>query len=335
MKLTTKVLLTAFMLTLMLAGPVAADDKVYTIKFQSFYSPWGQSIADEFVKIIEDDSKGRIKIQMFNVGEIAASPDVLKAIRSGVLDFCYAYSYNFPEMPMANIISGLPMSWMSSKEADEIFLKYGLEDLTKQAYAERGVVYLGTMWTASYLFLTKQPLNSLADLRKWKIRATGGSGQMLHKLGVSTVQLPNEDLYMALQTGQIDGILWGAPFEYMDGKFYEAAGWLCLTPVFDPSNCDAVFNTETWASLPPELQASVLKGVEFLRHAYYDRGNADNGKALSTVFKNKTTVLPAADIKEMSEAAQAVWEEEAAKSPEAAQGVEILRKALADFGRGQ
>ncbi len=243
MKLINKALLGAIISILMLVGPVAADDKVYTIKFQSFYSPWGQGIADEFVKIIEDDSQGRVKIQRFSVGEIAPSPDMLKAIRSGVLDFCYAYSYNFPEMPLANVISGLPMSWMSSKEADEIFLKYGLEDLTRQAYAEQDVVYLGTMWTASYLFLTKQSL--MADLRKWKIRAAGGSGQMLHKLGISTVQLPNEDLYVALQTGQIDGILWGAPFEYMDGKFYEAAGWLCLTPVFDPSNCGAVFNAKT------------------------------------------------------------------------------------------
>lgn len=156
---------------------------------------------------------------------------------------------------------------------------------------------------------------------------------MLQKLGVSAVQIPNEDLYVAMQTGQIDGILWGAPFEYMDGKFYEAAGWLCLTPVFDPSNCDAIFNRQTWESLPPELQASFMKGVEFLRHAYYDRGNADNEKALATVFKDKTTVLPAAAVREMSEAAQTVWEEEAAKSPAAAQAVDILRKAVADFGR--
>ena len=333
MRFISKGLLAALMLTFLAVGPVSADDKVYNIKFQSFYSPWGQGIADEFVKIIEDDSKGRIKIQMFNVGEIASSPDVLKAVQRGVLDFCYAYSYNFSEMPLANIISGLPMSWMTAEEADEILLKYGLEDLVKQAYAEQGVVYLGTMWTASYLFLTKEPLNSLDDLRKWKIRATGGSGKMLQKLGVSAVQLPNEDLYVALQTGQIDGILWGAPFEYMDGKFYEAAGWLCLTPVFDPSNCDAIFNPDTWKSLPPELQASFMKGVEFLRHAYYDRGNADNEKALSTVFKNKTTVLPEADIKEMFKAAQQVWNDEAAKSPEAAKAVEILRKAVADFGR--
>ncbi len=78
-----------------------------------------------------------------------------------------------------------------------------------------------------------------------------------------------------------------------------------------------------------------MKGVKFLRHAYYDRGNADNDKALSTVFKDKTTVLSKADIKEMSKAAQLVWEEEAAKSPEAARAVEILRKALAGFGRSQ
>lgn len=174
-RLFQQVLPVIVMLTLGFAGLASADDKVYTIKFQSFYSPWGQEIAEEFIRIIEDDSQGRLKIQMFNVGEIASSPDALKAVQRGVLDFTYAYSYNFPEMPLANIISGLPMSWMSAQEADDILLKYGLEDLVRQAYAEQDVVYLGTMWTASYLFLTKEPLTSLEDLRKWKIRATGGS----------------------------------------------------------------------------------------------------------------------------------------------------------------
>lgn len=333
MKRLLQAIFTTLMLSMFLMGPASADDKVYNIKFQSFYSPWGQAIAEEFVRIIEQDSKGRIKVQMFNVSEIASSPDVLKAIKSGVLDLAYGYSFYFTEMPMANIISGLPMSWMSVEEGDAILDKYGLRPLVEEAYAEQGVVYLGTMWTASYQFLTKSPMKSLADMRKMKIRAIGGSAQMLQKLGVNTVSLPSEDLYVALQTGQIDGILWGAPFEYMDGKYYEAAGYLCDTPVFDPSNCDALFNAKTWGNLPPELQASVRKGVEFLSHAYYERGMKDNDKALSTVFKDKHFALPEADIKEMTKAAQVVWDEEAAKSPACDKAVGIIRKAVADFGR--
>ncbi len=331
-----RLLKTAFivmMFSVFFVGPASADDKVYTIKFQSFYSPWGQGIAEEFAGIIEKESKGQIKVQMFNVGELASSPDVLKAVKSGVLDLAYGYSFYFTEMPMANIISGLPMSWMTVEEGDAIFFKYGLDKMAKEAYAEQGVTWLGTMWTASYQFLTKTPMKSLADLQKMKVRAIGGSAQVLQKLGVSTVALPSEDLYVALQTGQIDGILWGAPFEYMDGKFYEAAAYLCDTPMFDPSNCDALFNTKTWESLPAELQAAVMKGVEFLTHAYYERGSKDNEKALDTVFKDKHFALPDEDVKELTKAAQVVWDEEAAKSPACAKAVELIRKAVADFGR--
>ena len=106
-----RLLKTAFivmMFSVFFVGPASADDKVYTIKFQSFYSPWGQGIAEEFAGIIEKESKGQIKVQMFNVGELASSPDVLKAVKSGVLDLAYGYSFYFTEMPMANIISGRP-----------------------------------------------------------------------------------------------------------------------------------------------------------------------------------------------------------------------------------
>ncbi len=332
MKRLIQTILAALALCLLISAPVMADD-TYTIKFQCFYSPWGQAIPEEFARIIEEDSGGRIKVQLFNVGEIASSADVLKALQSGVLDLAYGYSVYFSEMPMANILSVLPMAWMSSEEGDLIYEKYGFADLAKQAYAEQGVTWLGLMWTASYQFLSKTPIASLDDMRKMKIRASGASAKMLQKLGVNTVFLPSEDLYLALQTGQVDAILWGAPFEYMEGKFYEAAGYICNTPVFDPSVCDALMNSKTWEKLPEDLQASVLKGVEFLSHTYYDRGMADNEEALSTVFKDKDTTLSDADIAEMTKAAMEVWEEEAAKGPLNAKAVEVLRQAAKDFGR--
>lgn len=188
------------------------------------------------------------------------------------------------------------------------------------------------MWAIPHQILTKEPVNNLDDLRKMKIRAIGGSAKMLRALGVNTVNMPPEDLYLAMSTGQIDGVLYGAAYEYKLNKYYEVAPYLLETPITNPLVDHMVMNLKLWESMPPDLQKIIKMATDKMRWHHYLMVVSNYAKIKDETFKGVTT-LSDADQKVLTEAAKAVWDEEAARSPENAAAVKIIENAARMAGR--
>ncbi len=98
-----------------------------------------------------------------------------------------------------------------------------LDPIIAEAYEEKGVVLIGRGYGSDYELLTKEPVKSLEDLKKMKIRSTGQMARLLKEFDVPTVFLPAEELYVGLSTGVIDGVLYGGPLEYEQLKLNEVA----------------------------------------------------------------------------------------------------------------
>ena len=182
-------ILTALVLCLVIGAPVLAAPE-YDLKLQTYYSTTNADHVRNFAKEVEQKSNGRIHITVFTGGELVSSPNVVKAINGGMLDMGVTSGSHFTELKMSNIEAGMPMAWLSTDEATQIFDKDGLLELVAADYAKHGVKYINVLWNAQYTILSKQPINSLADLRKLKIRAISGSAKMLQDLGVATVSMP-------------------------------------------------------------------------------------------------------------------------------------------------
>ena len=325
-------ILTALVLCLVFGVPVFAAPE-YNLKLQTYYSPTNADHVRNFAKEVEEYSKGRIHITVFTGGELVSSPNIIKAINGGMVDMGVTSGGFFTELSMGNIEAGMPMSWLSTDEATQIFDKDGLLDLVAADYAKHGVKYLNVLWNAQYTILSKQPINSLADLRKMKIRAISGSAKMLQDLGVGTVNMPPEDIYLALSTNQIQAVLYGAPFEYAINKYYEVAPYILLTPIMNPITDGVLINMKLWNGMDKECQDAVMKAAHNLRYAYYNYGLEKDKEALDTIFKGKQTTLSEADIATITKAALKVWDEEAKTSPEAAKGIEIIKENARRLGR--
>ncbi len=307
----------------------------YDLKLQTYYSTTNADHIRNFAKEVGEKSKGRIKITVYSGGELVSTPNVIKAVRGGMIDMGVTSGGQFTELTMGNIEGGLPMAWLSTAEADQLFDKDGLLALVAADYAKHGVKYLNTLWNAQYTILSKRPINGLDDLRKMKIRAISGSAKMLQALGVSTVSMPPEDVYLALSTGQIDGTLYGAPFEYAINKFYEVAPYILMTPVLNPITDGVFIRQALWDGMDKECQGALMEAAYNLRYAYYNFGLEKDKEALSTIFKGKQTTLPEADIAAMTRAAVVVWDEEAKVSPDTAKAVGFIKENARRLGRIQ
>jgi TRAP-type C4-dicarboxylate transport system substrate-binding protein len=321
------------MAILVLTIPIAAVGAEYTIKLQSYY-PAGMMDAEKlFAEKVAKESNGRVKVLPYSGGELVPSSQILSAVKTGTIGMGRGMGHHFTETPIGPIESGMPMAWTSVKEAQAVFKDYGLEKVIAEEYAKHGVKYLGPVWAAPYHFLGKRPIRSIEDMRKMKIRAVGASAKMLSKLGVKTVSMPPEDIYLALTTGQIDGVLYGSAFEYKETKYYEGGRFFNTTPVLDPIVDTLVVNQEVWDSMPKDIQEIVQKAADEFRSGYYNWITAQDKATINELFKNTSTSFSAEDMKQMTQAAMQVWEEEAKKSPANKEAVEIIKKAAKDAGR--
>ena len=316
--------LMALLLTAALgSGTVAAAD--YTLKMQTYYSPTTAMGAKFFADQVNKLTDGKVDVQVFTGGELVGSANILKSVRNGMIDIGHGMGHHFTERKSGQLESGLPMSWMSPVEADVIYERRGLKKLVGDDYEKLGVVYLGPTWAAPYTIVSKEPIRSLDDMRKMKIRAVGAAAKMLTQLGVNVVSLPPEDIYMALTTGQIDGVVYGSPAEYKENKFYEAANWINVTPLIDPITDTLIINKKTWEKMPEQIRAAIL--------AYYIWSADESLKALKEVFKDKITTFSPEDQKELVKAAAKIWDEEAQKSDDAKAGVDVLKDFARSSGR--
>ena len=332
MRKITTFIMAVFCFCLFTGVAAFAEEKTYNLKLQTLHPPSLMGYMKTFAQDVETASNGRIKVQVFSGGELVATGNMLKAVGTGTVDLANGVGGYYSELTIGNIETGLPQAWASPQDAQLIFDNFGLQEIIEKEYAKHGAKYLVSMWAIPHQILTKQPVNSLDDLRKMKIRAYGGSAKMLRSLGVNTVNMPPEDLYLAMSTGQIDGVLYGAGYEYKLNKYYEVAPYLLETPMTDPAVDHIIMNLELWNSLPPDLQKIVKMATDKMRWFHYLMMEANYAQIKDETFKG-VTVLPAADQKALTDAAKGVWDEEATRSPENAAAIKIIKEVAKMNGR--
>ncbi|MCP4283519.1 MAG: twin-arginine translocation signal domain-containing protein, partial [Gammaproteobacteria bacterium] len=285
------------------------------LRMQTLYGTETDHLYKEFTNDIKVGSSKALRIIRFRGGEIVANDQMLDAVGKGTLDMCQGYGgYWAGQLDIAKIESGIPGAWTSFDEAMYVHGPKGLTDLIREGYASKGVHYLGPVFGGPYDLLTKKPVKSLADLKNMKIRATATVAAILKKFDIPTVYLPSQELYVALSTGAIDGVIYGGSLEYKALKLHEVAKHYTYLNMINPGYADGMLiNKKKWDSLTPEhqklLELAVAKHATKM-HAWNVNGCLDvNGEG---IFQFAS--LPADDSSALTTAAMDIWKEEATKS---------------------
>lgn len=307
----------------------AEEKKTVRLRMQTY---WGKE-ADEAFKTFTDNikiaSEDSLKIKRYPGGAIVPDAELLQAVSKGTLDMCESYGGYWPgKIDIATIESGIAGAWTSSDEATYLF-RQGLLDLTREAYAEQNVHYIGGVLGGAYDLLTKKPINSLDDLKTMKIRATPSVAKILQQFDIPTVFMPASELYVGLSTGTIDGVIYGGPIEYTGMKLFEVAKHYTALNMLSPGFVDCVLiNKDKWASLSASQQKIIEMGVAQHAdnlHAWMMSGSFDPEYRQHFEFGS----LPAADSQRLRDAAQVLWAAEAEKSERNKKAIAIL-EALAN-----
>ncbi|KAF0158091.1 MAG: extracellular solute-binding protein family 7 bacteria [Syntrophaceae bacterium] len=311
-----------------------ADQKVYKWNFQSHWPAGSASfkpLKDFFDQNVSKMTNGRLLITLHPAGSMVPSKDIFAVCRKGTIEGATAAPiYWMSIIPIAAVAANCPMTFRTAKEGLYFHFNLGFEQMLKDAHAKHNLLYY-TEKIYPTAMIGKKPIRKVSDFKGYKIRSSGAIAEMLKDLGAAPTLIPGEELYLALQTGVIDGAHWGAASGALTMKLPEVAKYY-IQPDLAMSGTDVIIiNKDAFNALPKDLQTILDKALKDRVYQRSEEYIGEEKKALETMIKDyKVTVstLEPADQKIMMVAAMKQWDKVAAKDAESAKAIGMLKDYL-------
>jgi tripartite ATP-independent transporter DctP family solute receptor len=181
-------------------------------------------------KLLEERTKGRIKINVFHSGQLGTEKDTIEQTRFGVIDMNRINMAPFNNLIPATNVPSLPFIFRSVEHmrkvmdgpiGDSILKEFEKHDLVGLAFYDSG---------ARSFYNSKRPINSPADMKGLKIRVQQSDMfvALVSALGANATPMAFGEVYSALQTGVIDGAENNWP-SYESTKHFEVSKFYSQT----------------------------------------------------------------------------------------------------------
>ena len=334
-KFSRRTFMTGVLATTLTAGSLTsavAQAADYNWRFANLYSrgtAFG-SVYEDLGKEIETMSGGRIKVQMMYSGEGVSSEGIFDAVRNGLITMGAPFQpLNAGQMPAGVVEVGLPGGTADAGELMTLFYEKGWGDILKEAYGERGLVWLNPYIQPPVYIITKEPIKSIEDFKGLKIRAPGAYGKFLRELGASPVNMAWSEIYTALSTGVIDGSIGSNMIDHRDGNHVEVAKYMYRLPLAGAQVLPILVNQSAWNKLPDDLKEVVKGATAIHAQEQLTKSRLWESQAVADMEAKglKWSPEPSEADKEAWKAAGAkLWDEYAKEDPYSARLIEVLKK---------
>lgn len=302
--------------------------------------------AERVAERINSMSAGRLTIKVYAGGELVPALEVFDAVSRGTAHMGHGAAYYWKgKTDTAQFFTSVPFG-LSAIEMNAWLHKGGGLQLWQEAYAPFGVkpFAIGNSGMQMGGWFNKE-IQSLDDLKGLKIRMPGLGGEVLTRLGATTVNLPGSEVFTALQTNAIDASDWVSPYNdlafglHKAAKYYYYPGWQEPQAVLE-----LIINQEAWDSLPADLQAIVTEAIRAGNADMLDDFTWNNARALSELKQadvqlrrfpdevlqamEKESALVLSDLASNSDLNQRIWDSMQAFQQQVTQMHKISEKEL-------
>ena len=217
-----------------------------------------------YAELVNERSGGRIKAKVYTASALGTNRDVTEGLQLGTIEVQMASNSPLAVfVPSLNIFE-LPFLF---KNNDHMYAV--LDSEIGQGFApaleEKGIHLLGYFtFGVRHIMTTEKKVNGLEDLKGLKIRTMESPVHLdaFRAFGASPLPMSYNELFVALQTGMIDGAE-AANSNYYSKRFFEVApnwaqvGWLHLV-------APVLMSQKFYNKLPADLQKIVDESLEEL-----------------------------------------------------------------------
>lgn len=289
----------------------AKDQVVLKLSHEMPTNHYGATWADLFAQKAEQESGGKIKINVFPAGQLYKSVDGLQALSAGSLDMQMIIPNAVATIDESFNAIGLPYAFESGIDLANAFNENRAigKALTAKLKA-KGIENI-YWWPMTHWVLVnmKRPIKTPDDFKGLKIRTLGGAPQQyaIEALGASTVQLSPTDVLTALAQGTIDGSpitynYWR--YQFTNAKYGTDAGGLYS------ATYAILFSAKRWAKLDPMSQKAIRKAAETVYHEAVKNGKSIDDADLKEILKRggELYTLPPDEIQRWKKIIQKAWQ---------------------------
>jgi len=301
----------------------------------------GAALAEEVVKksvqAFNKAANGEMVIDLYTADELVPQGELFRAVQKGTVDAVQSDDDSIAApVDVAIFAAYFPLALRYSLDVPVLFNQYGLNEIWEEAYSEiKGVTWLSAGSWDPCNFATTKPIRHLSDLKGLRVYMFPTGGKFMQQFGVIPMSLPYEDVQMALQTNELDGVTWsGITEDY-------TVGWADVTKYYLTNNISGAWigsyfaHSDSWNALPEHLQTLFkicMDSSHYHRQYWYWWGEAHYR---TKGGKLELTSIPEDEWKAVEDAALIFWDETAKKSPRCAKVVKILKeyaKTMRDAG---
>lgn len=310
-----------------LAAPYVKAQAPITWRLQTYAGP---ALAEHVIKPSIDAfnaaAEGEMVIELYFADQLVPQGELFRAVQQGTIDACQSDDDSMGSPADVAIFGAyFPFATRYSLDVPALFENYGLNGIWEESYAGTGVKWLGAGAWDPCNFATKEPIRSLADLQGKRVFTFPTGGRFLSRFGVVPVTLPWEDIEVAMQTGELDGIAWSGITEVY------TVGWAEVTSYYLTNNISGAWigsyfaNEEKWNELSPRLQTLfrlAMDNSNMYRQQWYWWGEAHYR---TTGGKLELTSIPDAEWSQVEDEARVFWDEIAEEGERQARVVQIFK----------
>ena len=276
--------------------------------------------ATQLAAAITRASGGRLAISVHPAGERVAAFEVFDAVAQGAVEMGHSAAYFWQgKWSAAPYFCAVPFG-LDARGMNAWLQHGGGIALWRELYAPHGVLPFAAGNTGAQLAgWFRREIRSLGDLAGLRMRIPGLGGEVMARLGVTTVNLPGADVLAAMQAGTLSATEWMGPDNDLAfglpgvAKYCYFPGWQEPGPVLE-----ALVNRAAFEALPPDLQAIVEQCCAAANDAVLAAFEARNAQAVATLRQQhgvQFRALPADVLAALRRASTDVLEAAAAKDP--------------------
>jgi TRAP-type C4-dicarboxylate transport system substrate-binding protein len=302
----------------------ASADETRTLKFHSGLAQSRPEAAhiEHFAELVNEKSGGTLNVDVYHAGSLGLKEaDMLRILQAGLVDAALMYGEYYKRDAPA--LASVYAQGAITQSSQHLEVLPTLRDIYEDAYAKWGITTVGGVVAPVFDvgLHCKEPVNTLEGLKEKKVRVWSGHlVDTFKNLGISAQVIPQNDMYLALQTGVVDCAYYlstvAKTVSLQEVTKYESYlhPWAASPWMFGISD-------KTWSTLDQQQQAALIEAGnqvwdETEKLAVDDEREIKAREERIELGINVLPAFSAEDVKTFVEASSKAWREMAEESGE-------------------
>ena len=291
-------------------------------------APLGAHVVLPQIEAFNKAAHGEMEIELYYADQLVPTDELFRAMQASTIDAVQSDDATMGSPVDISVFGGyFPFATRYSLDVPAMFKYYGLDNIWAEAYGEvDNVTWLSTSaWDPCHLFTVNKPVRSLADMKGLRVFGVPTAGRFMAKYGLIPVIVPWDDVEVAMQTGELDGVCWCGFTEAYEVGWADICNYALTNSVTGAWFGSYFANSKSWEKLSPKLQELFKMSIDqshYYRQVWYWGGEADlrvNGK------KMELTSIPSNEWSQVVKDASGFWDEVASQSPRSGKVVEAFK----------